>query len=433
MRGHETASKEMGKMTTPPADRNPNSARWIRRAILAGLAGILAVAAFAASAQANLKIEEFTVSTSTTVTGGHPDLSTSFSLEDAGVEESARTVTFNAPEGLFGNPNAIPRCTSSDFALEQCPSNSQAGLATIRANYGGEPEKLLGTAPLYDLAPGPGQTGLFGLIVPMLNIPIQIPVAVRTGSDYGLRFSVAELTQTAPLAAADLTFWGFPASTSHNSERFPKGAPTEPAGCVGLADASCTGGAEASTPNKPLINNPTVCTGEPLVTSLKVWTYQDPGNPTSETSAYPATENCDQQVFKPVLFASLTTNETDAPTGLSIELRVPQSFGFSPSPSQLRTASIELPPGLTVNPDAADGQTSCPDALAHFDSEAPASCPDSSKIGTFRLNTAALDGPLLGSIYIGQPLPGQQYRLFLVADGFGVHAKLEGSGPPERD
>ena len=419
-------------MTTPTTDLSATPARRIRRSILAGLvASVAAVAAFAAPAQASLSIDEFTTGTSTTLTGAHPDLSTSFSLEDAGVAESARSVTFNAPEGLFGNPNAIPRCISSDFALEQCPSNSQAGLATIRANYEGEPEKLLGTAPIYDLSPGPGQTGLFGLIVPILNIPIQIPVAVRTGGDYGLRFKVAELTQTAPLAAADLIFWGFPASTGHNSERFPKGAPGEPAGCVGLTDTSCTGGAPTSTPNRPLINNPTVCTGEPLVTSLEVRTYQDPGNPTSVTGAYPATEECDSQVFKPVLFGKLTTGETDAPSGLDLELRVPQSFGFSPSPSQLRTASIELPPGLTVNPDAADGQTACRDADANFDSEAAANCPDSSKIGTFRLNTDALDGPLLGSIYIGEPRPGQQYRLFLTANGFGVNAKLEGLVLPD--
>jgi hypothetical protein len=406
-------------------------ARRARRALLTGLLSIAAAAAFAAPAQASLEIVDFTTETSTTVSGGHPDLTTSFALEDAGVSESARTVTFNAPEGLFGNPNAIFRCSSSDFALEQCPSSSQAGLVTVYANYEGDPEKLLGTAPLYDLEPAPDQTGLFALIVPTLNLPMQIPVSVRTGSDYGLRFAVSELTQVAPLAAAKLTFWGFPADPSHKAERFPKGKPGEPAGCVGLADTSCTSGAAASIPNKPLINNPTICTGKPLVTSLEVRTYQDPANPTSETGSYPATTNCDQQVFKPVLFGRLTTNETDAPTGLSLEVRVPQSFGFSPSPSQLRTSSVELPPGLTINPDAADGQTACKESEANFNTEAPAQCPDSSKIGTFRVNTAALDGPLLGSIYIGQPEPNQQYRLFLTADGFGVHIKLAGIVLPD--
>ena len=43
----------------------------------------------------------------------------------------------------------------------------------------------------------------------------------------------------------------------------------------------------------------------------------------------------------------------------------------------------------------------------------------------------ALDGSLIGSIYIGEPKPGNQYRLFLVADGFGMHAKLVGSFRPD--
>ena len=47
------------------------------------------------------------------------------------------------------------------------------------------------------------------------------------------------------------------------------------------------------------------------------------------------------------------------------------------------------------------------------------------------MGTPALDGPLLGSIYIGEPQPGNQYRLFMVADGFGLHAKLVGSVQPD--
>ncbi len=91
---------------------------------------------------------------------------------------------------------------------------------------------------------------------------------------------------------------------------------------------------------------------------------------------------------------------------------------------------MTLPPGLTVNPDAADGQTSCPSADANFASEEPAECPDSSKIGTFSLHTIALDTTLEGSVYIGQPEPGNQYRLFMTASGLGINAKLEGSVRP---
>ena len=92
---------------------------------------------------------------------------------------------------------------------------------------------------------------------------------------------------------------------------------------------------------------------------------------------------------------------------------------------------MTLPEELTINPDAADGQAACSDALANFGTEDLAGCPDNSKIGTFSISSPALEQDLIGSIFIGQPLPGNQYRLFLIADGSGIHAKLTGVFKPD--
>lgn len=206
------------------AERHPFGARRVLRLALGLALGLLALAAFAGPAQASEAIESFNTTSSSTQAGGHPDLSTSFNLAGPGEPEAARNVIFNAPEGVFGNPYAITHCSSSDFALDRCPTNSQAGLITIFANDEGDPHKLLGTAPIFDVEPQGGETALFAFIVPTLNIPINVPVAVRTGGDYGLRFTVTEMTQVTPLAGAKLTFWGFPAIGTHDAERFPKGA-----------------------------------------------------------------------------------------------------------------------------------------------------------------------------------------------------------------
>ena len=292
-----------------------------------------------APAQAALQIESFTTTSSTTQAGGHPDLTTSFTLKEAGVAEAASNVSFNAPEGLFGNPNVLLECSSSDFAFTQCAPDSQAGLITVHANYEGEPSKLLGTAPIYQISSGPN-TALFAFIVPVLDIPIQIPVAVRTGGDFGLRFTVAELTQTAPLASADLTFWGFPANSANDARRFPKGSPGEPAGCPGLADTSCIiQPVSASIPDSPLINNPTTCTGQSLVTRLNVQTYQDPEESTEATDSYPPITECYHMTFKPVLHADLTTNETDSASAW-ISTSTCRSFWVS-----LRRRPSSEPPG----------------------------------------------------------------------------------------
>jgi hypothetical protein len=403
------------------------------KTITAALAAAIALALSAAApAMATESIDSFTTTTSDTQAGGHPDLQTTFSLDSPGNPEIAKNVSFNAPTGIFGNTNAILQCTQTDFALQQCPTDSQAGLITIHALYNGDPNYLLGTAPLYDLAPQTeSETARFSFYVPTLDIPINIPVSVRTESDYGLTFTVQDITQLVPLASAHLTFWGFPALSIHDAQRFPKGSPGSPAGCPNLSNTSCTGGAVADEPVHPLTDNPTTCTDQPLTTSLDVQTYQDPSHLSHAEDSYPATTGCEKEVFKPVLYASPTTNETDSASGLNIELSAPQFQGFAASPSEIKSAIVTLPPGFTVNPDAADGQTACTDAQANFNSEGPANCPDSAKIGTFSIGSQTLNGRLNGAVYIGQPKPGDQYRLFEIASGFGMNAKLVASVKPD--
>ena len=359
--------------------------------------------------------------------GGHPDLETTFTLKDPGNPEAAKNVIFNAPQGLFGNINAIAKCTAADFAFDQCPANSQVGLMTVSDDSG-----LLGTTPIYGLVPQADQTALLKIIVPTLNIPIAIPITVRTATDYGLRFTVSDITQLTPLASVDMKIWGFPADPIHNNERFAKGSPGNPAGCPGLTDASCISSpTKASIPNNPLTDNPTSCTGQDLVTTLDVETYQDPGNLSRAESSYPAMTGCYAETFKPLLRASPTTNETDSPSGLNVNLHAQQFEGFAVSPSNIKSAIVTLPSGLTINPDAADGQSACTDAEANFGSEAPANCPDNAKIGTLSVGSPTLDGRLTGSLYFGEPKPGDQYRLLMVFDGFAMHAKLVGSAKPD--
>ncbi len=363
--------------------------------------------------------------------GAHPDLTTSFSLESPGTPEAAQNVVFNAPTGVFGNPRAITQCRPADFALDECPPNSQAGLITIRANYLGEPNKLLGTAPIFLIVPQEGETARFSFVVPVLDIPITIPVAVRTASDYGLRFTVKDITQLAPLAAAKLTFWGFPAEERHNAERFPRGEPGKPAGCPEEVGTACNATpTRSSIAPEPLIDNPTVCTGRELTSTLEVESYADPTHHPPVNANYPPIEGCENEVFKPVLQASPTTSETDSASGLNLDLKSPQFLTHAAEPSEIKEAVVTLPEGFTINPDAADGQTECKETEANFMSEGPANCPDTSKIGTFSIGTPALPERLEGSVYIGEPKPGDQYRLFLTSSGFGINSKLVGSVRP---
>ena len=117
------------------------------------MACLLAIGASAASAQAAVTVDEFETTSSTSQAGGHPDLFTHFKLGGVG-PEVPKDVTFNAPKGLFGNPKVLTTCDPIDFAFLRCSSNTQAGLITVHANYKGNPNFLLGTAPVYNIEAG---------------------------------------------------------------------------------------------------------------------------------------------------------------------------------------------------------------------------------------------------------------------------------------
>src|SRR5262249_55594118 len=134
----------------------------------------------------------------------------------------------------------------------------------------------------------------------------------------------------------------------------------------------------------------------------------------------------------PSLTVKPTTSEADTASGLDADLKVPQQQSpTTPSPSEIRAASITLPPGFSINPNAADGKLTCADADTAIGTTHGATCPEFSKGGTLTINVAALPAPLPGAIYLGEPKPGEQYRFVLAADGSGTHVKLLGTIRPD--
>jgi len=408
--------------------------RLLRRATLAGVAALSAAGILSAPASASQEITEFTVASASTQAGGHGDFITRLRLANAGSPEVAKSLTFELPAGVFGNPGAIVRCRAEDFVVNHCAPGSQVGVVTVNATYENVPNTLLGTAPLYNVeTTGDEETARLAFVLPIVNAPISVPIGVRASSDYGLSTKFAGITQSIALSQLGVTIWAFPAAESNDDERFPPGTPGAPPGCPGEASTACNPAPypEAGIVVRPYLDNPSLCTGAPLKATVAVVTYQDP-KPSTATADYPATTGCENQKFDPVFNLEVTSSEADQPSGLDVQLKANQFLeGTSPSPSTLRAAKLVLPEGLTINPDAADGQTACSDADAGFGTNQPGNCPDNSKIGTMEVKTPALERPLNGSLYIGEPKPGDQYRAFMIFDGFGIHAKLFASFQPD--
>jgi hypothetical protein len=215
----------MAERATNPKEKMKMSTR----AAVAVMISAVSLLAFAAAAQAKEEITFLSVGSSQTQAGAHPDLSASFTLEDPGEPESAKNISANLPAGVFGNPGAILKCKASDFVLNECGSDTQAGIISIYANHNGDPNFLLGTAPLYNMVRvSEDEPARLEFVAPDVNIPVAVPVTVRSGSDYGLRITVSGIPQSIPVSHVDLSVWGVPAKSVHDHERFPKGSPGSP-------------------------------------------------------------------------------------------------------------------------------------------------------------------------------------------------------------
>jgi hypothetical protein len=419
----------------------------------------VAIGLLPAAAQANTPITSFTALPSTTQAGGHPDLEVQFTVNNRYEQhsksacdcEDAKDAIVHLPTGFIGNPAVLPYCSIADFSADACPIDSQVGIVNIVTDGNSSPFN----SPVYNLAPPPNKAGLLGFKILLFDTPQFEVVSARTGGDYGLDVGTTSIFHGSfPLNVFQQVIWGVPADPSHDvfredatkSEIGPAygGSFCDADGNPSTADPSSVvapcGGAGASIPpgqldnpsNSPLtpfLQNPTTCDA-PLSSSLDVLSY-DGGTDHAEYP-WPQGTGCDQLSFNPSLFAQPTTTAADSPSGIDVDLEVPQPQSRDvPSPSELRAATVTLPPGFSINPNAADGKTSCTDAEANFGTTDAANCPDFSKVGSLTILIPSLPGPLPGFVYLGQPLPGNRYRIFLVADGFATHVKLAGTVTPD--
>jgi hypothetical protein len=402
-------------------------------------------------ASANSPIISFSALPSTTQAGGHPDVVVEFSTENRITQKSQspcncedpKDATVHLPAGFIGNPYATPRCSLADFSAEECPVDSQIGIVEIES--GGSSPFL---SAVYDVIPPPDVAGLVAFKILAFAAPQFAVVSARTGGDYGLDARASGIFHGLglPLDRFVEELWGVPAAPSHDPLRvdtlFTPG--NESAYFGYFCDA--TGGESTTDPNtivkpcgtntsippassnslpSPFLQNPTTCNTR-LSTSLDVLSYD--GGSDSAEMPWPQMTGCDQLSFNPSLYAQPTTTQGDSPTGIDANLTVPQPLSPEiPSPSELRGVRVTFPVGFSINPNAADGKTSCSDAEARFGTEEEAHCPEFSKVGSVTIDSSALPGPLPGFVYLGEPLPGNRYRVFLVANGFGVHIKLVGS------
>ncbi len=390
---------------------------------------------------AKAKVEGFTQA------GGHPDYGiTDFKINTekefpnaapvglpGGIVTHVRT---DVAPGVSTDPQSVEKCSMEEFGFEvapgfftapECGEESEIGFNSVVVWLGPKPSPEGGDLPLtgtvYNLVQPKGLASDFGVALPLpealtekfLGVKGQFYAhtliegnvewgaeAAGTGkADYHDYFEI-NVSPDLPLISSRLTFFGN----------------------IGV------GG---------FLTNPTSCTGTGPQTTTRLTLNFAGAAPQQAGYTTPiGNEKCAEVPFAPSFLLSEGSKAPDAPDPLGVELVLPHN----PNPnelddSQVRTASVVLPEGITLNTSAASGLEACTPEQIGIGTKNPVRCPEGSRLGTVTLNVPGLpEGALQGDMYLGGPasgpITGPPYVIYVAAESerYGVIVRIKGTTTP---
>jgi hypothetical protein len=352
-----------------------------------------------------------------------------------------KDLRFKLPAGLIGNPTPFPQCTLKQFLSQGpyyefenlCSTQTAVGVARITVNIPGLAERAYtAVEPIFNLEPSVGEPARFAFSV--LGVPVYLDTGVRTGGDYGVTVTVANISQIAAFLRNEVTFWGVPSDPRHDAQRGW--------GCIDLGlelvrHAPCIPTEPHNPP--PLLSLPTSCTGA-LQTSVETDSWLNPGGFLSfGGEPMQALDGCNRLPFAASVSVAPDGQAGSTPTGLTVGVHVPQEEalnGSGLSPSQVRDTVVALPAGVAINPAGADGLLACTEAQVALQSHTFPTCPDESKVGTVEVKSPLLPNALTGAVYLAaqnaNPF-GSLVALYLVFEDpvSGTLIKVAGEVKPD--
>lgn len=346
-------------------------------------------------------------------------------------DEDLRNVSVDLPPGFVGNPTATPQCETARLLAEfLCPDSTQVGFIDIVDSSG-----VFEHIAIYNMVPPPGTPAAFAFFIPAGPV-VTLTGELRSDGDYGITVKTSNISQILDLHGSDVTFWGVPADPSHDSERGNLQ--------LGLCGdgTSPYGDCPSQAAPVPFLSNPTDCSTGPVRVFIRAESWLGssdsdffdthlPGDRTALTGP----TGCENLDFDPTISVHPTSTQPDSPTGLDVELSVPQNQDPNGLASaHLEKAVVTLPEGMTVNPSSADGLAACSPAQIGLDNRADPTCPQASKIGSLEIDTPLLEETMDGSVYVAKQTDNpfrSLLAIYLVAKGPGVIVKLAGRVDPD--
>jgi hypothetical protein len=340
------------------------------------------------------------------------------------VEQPAqpRNFRFTLPAGLTGNTRSLPQCSLADFndgsriLTNQCPDETAVGIAATTIVE----KSVVGftrlAVPLFNLTPSAGEPLRLGLTAGGASVVID--TEVDPDDEYRVIATVRNATQLAQILSTTVTIWGTPGDPAHDAQRGwvcgyhlgePLGTCEDPPGANEDAflrlPVNCSmpsvNGAEVEPWNVPLRS---VVASEPFST--------------------PPLEGCAQVPFQPSISAAPTNKHAGGPSGLDVELNMPNKGLLGKdeiAEGQAKKVEVTLPEGVTINPSQAEGLAAC--SLTQFGQETASSppgagCPEAAKVGSVQVKTPILEEEAKGSVYVAKPFDnpfGSLVALYVVA------------------
>jgi hypothetical protein len=341
-----------------------------------------------------------------------------------------KTVQVTLPRGMTGNPESLPKCSPADFASEgvglnstKCPSDSQVGVVNLvlgsgPSNFGEGSFSGWGKfsrIPIYNLQPPAGTAADFGFVAGGV-VQSHIYATLDPAHHYAIKTVTPFITDYLSVRYVEVTFWGVPGDPGHDKSRFyPELHTTE-----GREVAT---GAPFTGLIRPFLTSPADCGEENGGSILQLESYNDPGTftPAEEDPHHYDVEGCNDPRFRfdPKVGFEPSSRDAGAPTGLNVQLEVPQRDDVVTNASDLyaengdvqaiatpplKRAVVTLPEGMTISPSAAQGLGTCSSAEIGLGTDSPVQCPANSRYGQLTVHTPLLpqDEPMVGDIYIAK-------------------------------
>jgi hypothetical protein len=331
--------------------------------------------------------------------GAHPDLarfsfdfnSIPFGLRDGFPQKAAvgsvRHVTVDLPPGFVGNPGAVGECSPAQLMIRECPFSSQVGHADVTVFPLGSATRLNVSDPIFNMSHP------LGVITDLAflpgGVPIHVKVSLDPAEDYAVRSTSADINETLRPFSTQVTIWGIPGDSSHDSENSHLGTPRGPInGAI-----------------RPFLTLPFQCGVDNRMKLSGYDSWQESGifGPPVFYDMPGRQTDCDKPRFEPDVSLEPTGRQANTPTGLDVNIHVPQNEnrnGVGTPP--LKSTVVTLPEGMAFSPSFADGLQGCSRDQIGLGTDDPVACPDNSRIGEVELFAPILPKALKGSMYLAK-------------------------------